>query len=439
MESHSRTFARDTLWEHTSPPGPKLGVLTENIKSDVVVIGGGVAGLSTALHLAEAGCSVTVIEAAEIGGGATGKSGGLMAPDFIRHGPDDIEKDLGEEWGQRLIQMVGRSTFQCFDLIEKYGISCDHTRDGFWTPAHNSAVADRLEDRVHQWKVRGFNVEYKSRVDTCEKLGSTKYCGAMYFADGGAVNPLALARGLADVALAKGAKIYAQSPVTQIKKQPGGWRVITKHGVINANRIVLAANGGNAALHHALKKTVLPLDVYEYASAPLSDLTRSKILPKGGSYTDKQPYMFTARYDASGRLIAALPDFFIKRSERDLIQEAKERLQDHFPILEGVSIEYIWKGRAWLNSSLLPKVYGLEEGAYAIQACNGRGLANNIVLGKELAAALTSGDMNELSVRVETARGIRGFFVAKYTPSFLMALAYMRHKLLTLRQRRKDK
>ena len=86
-----------TLWERTSAPGPKLDRLDGHNKADIAVIGAGVAGLSTALHLAQKGCSVAVIEAGEPGCEATGRSGGLIAPDFVRHSPNEIESKLGKE------------------------------------------------------------------------------------------------------------------------------------------------------------------------------------------------------------------------------------------------------------------------------------------------------------------------------------------------------
>ncbi|PCI54348.1 MAG: hypothetical protein COB36_10165 [Alphaproteobacteria bacterium] len=422
----SKLSSRTTLWEATSAPGPELNALEGNFKADVAVIGAGIAGLSTALHLAEAGCSVIVIEAEAPGSGATGASGGLLAPDFIKHSPDDIENMLGQDWGKRLIRMVGTSTRQCFDLIEKHKISCDARQDGFWCPAHDMAVASRLKTRATEWRDRGYDVDFISSEKTQSELGSPHYCGSIYFSEGGAINPLAFSRGLAEAVIKQGADIYVNSPVLNLEQHLGGWRVSTENGVVDAKRVVLAANGGNAALHPAMRKTVLPLSVFEYATRPLSAADRARVLPNGGSFTDKQSYMFTARYDGEGRVIAALPDFFVKRSTSTIIKEASQRLLRHFPEMEDVSIEYLWKGTCMLNASLLPKIYDLNDGAYAIQACNGRGLANNVVLGKELAASLIHQDMNLLSVKAEAPRKVNGYFLAKYIPSMMMAFAYVR-------------
>lgn len=419
-----------TLWEHTSAPGPKLERLQGDNKADIAIIGAGVAGLSTALHLAQAGSSVAVIEAREPGSEATGKSGGLIAPDFISHNPDQIENKLGEEWGGRLIKLVGTAASQCFDLISAYDISCDAKKDGFWTPAHNAASAGELRKRAREWQNRGYKVEYFEKERTTWSLGSPRYCGAMRFAEGGSLNPLAFSRGLADAAMRQGATLYSRSPVTKLERRGDRWRVITDNGYLDAKRVVLSANGGNSALHPAMRRTVLPLHVFEFATTTFSDENRALVLHEGGAFTDKQPYMFSARYDSAGRLIAAFPDILVSRNKSRLFKEARRRLHRHFPTVRGPSVEYLWRGTAWLNPSLLPKIYDLQDGVLAIQACNGRGLANNVVLGKEVAAFMTNGSEKSLSVKLERPHPIRGHRMVRHVPSFLMTLAYLRNKSL---------
>jgi glycine/D-amino acid oxidase-like deaminating enzyme len=425
----SGTHNKNSLWEATSAPSCKLNSLEGEHKADVVVIGAGISGLSTALHLAQAGCCVAVIEAGEPGSGATGKSGGLIAPDFINHSPAEIKQVLGHAAGERLCKMVGSSARQCFDLIESHNISCDAKRDGFWVPGHDNAVLTSLRNRAEEWQNAGFDVQSISADETAHSLGASRYCGAIRFSDGGSLNPLAFSRGLAEAAIRQGATIYSNSRVNKLVRRPDGWRVITPSGQLDAKRVVLAANGGNAALHVRMKRTVLPLSVFEFATAPLSAAQRASILPEGGAFTDKQPYLFTGRYDSEARLISAFPDFSINRRQKCLYGEAKRRLVQYFPVLETVSIDYLWHGTAWINPSLLPKIYGLEEGVFAIQACNGRGLAINAVLGKEMASALIHENESLLSVKPEPPISIRAHRIAQMAPSILMAKAYLKDRV----------
>lgn len=418
----------DFLWAETAAPGPTFDRLEEGVKTDVAVIGAGVAGLSTALHLAERGVSVTVLEAEEVGSGATGKSGGLLAPDMIRHTPAELEQLLGIEQGARLIHMIGTSASQCFELIEKHGLQCDSEQNGFWTPAHNLVTATALKQRARDWQERGYPVSYVGSDETISALGTTRYCGAINFAVGGTLNPLAFCRGLAGAAQRLGANIFVNSPVTRLTRSGSAWRVETAQGVVEAGRIVLAANGGNGDLHPKLRRTVLPLDVVEYASAPLSEQQQAAVLRSRVAFTDKQGYIFTARYDAAGRLISAFPDFAIKRSEAALLAEAGKRLGRYFPALKDMPIDYLWQCRAWINPDLLPKIYQLGDGALAIQSCNGRGLSTNTVLGKEMAAALHQNDTGLLSVAPETPKPIYCYPVARHIPSLMMLSAFIRNR-----------
>ncbi len=424
-----RFLFQKPLWANTSNAELNYGALGGETSADIVVVGAGVAGLSTAFHLAKLGKSVAIVEAEYVGSGASGVSGGLLAPDFIRHNPSEIEQEFGRKWGNRLVNLIGTAPQQCFDLIKEQGISCDAVQDGFWTPAHNQETETLLKNRAKEWKQRGFQAEYFSSQEVMSELGSPKYSGAIKFADGGSLNPLLLCRGLSLRAADAGVRIYCHSSVSKIEFKDNKYRIQAKGGCIDADKVILCANGGNQLLHPALRKTTLPLKVIEYATKSLPDILRSKILPNGGAFTDKQPYLFTARYDPTGRLIAALPDFSFPRSKKLLLREAAERILRHFPLIKNISIDYIWRGTAWLNVSLLPKIYQVEDGIFAIQACNGRGLANNIVLGKELAAALANNDMDLLSVKAEEPKPIKGYFFAQFVPSLLMAKAYVMSKI----------
>jgi len=417
------------LWENSTLPGPQLSQLKGIVRSDVAIIGAGIAGLSTALHLAEAGVSVTVIEAENPGSGAIGKSAGLLAPDFIRHLPSQIEQTFGAEAGAKLIQMIGYSARSCFELIDKYGIDCDVSKHGFWTPAHSNQVAEKLKIRADEWQSRGFNVRFADRAETAQQLGANYYQGALVFEDGGALNPLAFIRGLAVHAIKLGAEIHNNSAALTLVRKNSGWSVRTAQGTIEAQYVILAANGGNSRLHPAMKNTVLPLNVIQYATVPLSPHQQAGILQNGVSFTDKQPYVFSARFDAQKRLIAPFPDFFNKRSHTVLFKEARARIKAHYPALGKVKIQHLWSGQAWINTDLLPKIYALEKSVFAIQSCNGRGIASNTVIGAEIAEAIVNKDFTRLSVRPEQPKTIKPYWIAKHIPSAIMAIARFRSRI----------
>lgn len=413
------------VWSVTAPPGPKLASLSGRLEAEVLVIGGGIAGMTTALHLAEKGVDVVLVEAGQPGDGATGQSGGLVAPDYIRHSPESVQSTFGEDAGGRLTRMIGSSARQVFDLIDRLRIDCDARQDGFYTPSHTDALAEQQRSYVQQWSSRGYNVAFVDGDEAKRVFGSDRYCGGMQFDDGGSVNPLAYVRGLARAAENVGARLFGNSPVKALVRDNGGWICRTSTGSVRAARVVLAANGGNAALHPAMRRTTLPLHVFQFATAPLTVAERTDILPDGGGFTDKRPYLFTARFDGHGHLISAFPMSFLVRGDAGRYREARRRIEQHFTTMTNPQIDYLWHGLARVGTSFLPELYDLGDDAFAIQACNGRGIATNTVLGVEVAAMLATGDRRHLSVQPRTPTPIRFFAGAATLPKLLMSMAYL--------------
>ncbi|PXW77766.1 glycine/D-amino acid oxidase-like deaminating enzyme [Blastomonas natatoria] len=423
--SKRRKGLTNPVWTANAAPAPQAEGLVGVHDVDVLIIGGGIAGATTALHLAERNIDVALIEAGQFGDGATGQSGGIIAPDYIRHTPETIRDVLGADAGERLTDMIGRSGAHVFDLVRRHEIECDMRQDGFYTPAHTEALAEQQRAMAQQWQARGHKVSFVEGAQTRALFGTDRYCGALRFEDGGGLNPLAFVRGVARVAQRHGARLFAGSPVRQLERKDGRWFCYTPSGTMRAQRLVLAANGGNAALHPAMRRTSLPLNVFQFASMPLDPSQRQVILPRGGAFTDKMPYLFTARLDGLGHLVSAFPMSFAVNGEKAYYREAKRRLKQYFPTMPEPQIDYLWHGLAWVNTSFLPEIYDLGDEAIAIQACNGRGLATNTVIGSQVAEMLATGDAGALSVTPRPPVPVRFHAGAALLPRLLMSLAYL--------------
>lgn len=414
-----------TLWSATAASAPPMPVLAGDVDADVLVIGGGIAGLTTALHLAEAGVDTILLEAGQPGDGATGWSGGLVAPDYIRHTPETIGRVIGRPAAEKLTRMVGSSGRGVFDLIARHAIDCEARQDGFYTPAHTAALAETQRQIASQWRARGYKVAFVEGERIARAFGAERYVGALYFAEGGSLNPLGYARGLAAAAKRLGAGVFVDSRVQQLTRRGDRWMARTGGGSVSARRLVLAANGGNAGLHPVLRRTALPLHVIQFATAPLSREQRAAILPEGGAFTDKVPYLFTARIDNHGHLISAFPASYLVRGQRARLREARRRVSQHFAALSDPQIDYLWEGVAWLNSTFLPEIYDLGDEAFAIQADNGRGISLNTMIGGEVAAMLARNDREALSVRPRAPTPVRLHAGAAMLPKALMSMAYL--------------
>ncbi|HZD26729.1 MAG TPA: FAD-dependent oxidoreductase, partial [Alphaproteobacteria bacterium] len=207
-----------SLWQATAVPAPDCPPLAGERRIDVAVIGGGFTGLSAALHLAEAGAKVAVLEAREPGWGASGRNGGMVIPG-LKEDPDDLVARHGPEAGEAMVRASAATADLVFGLIERHSIDCDARRAGWIQPAHTAAALPALRRRYEQWAGRGADVAWLSREEIAARLGSDRYHGGWIDRRGGGLQPLSYARGLARAAQAAGAAVHGQSPVTALGRE----------------------------------------------------------------------------------------------------------------------------------------------------------------------------------------------------------------------------
>src|SRR5215472_9729544 len=215
-----------SLWSVTAPPGPVCSPLTGAQRAQAAVIGAGYTGLSAALHLAEAGRDVVVLEAAELGERASGINGGQVIPG-VKQDPDALEAMLGPYAGGRLVSAAAAGPDLVFDLIRRHGIQCEATRSGWIQPATSEAALAQLARRAEQWWRRGAAVELLSRTEVLQLTGSALYCGGLLDRRGGTVQPLAYVRGLAQALIGAGGRIHTQSPALRLARVTGAWSIET--------------------------------------------------------------------------------------------------------------------------------------------------------------------------------------------------------------------
>ncbi len=218
-----------SLWHATAAPAVEAPALAESVRADVCVIGGGYAGLSTALHLAERGTNVVVLEAQEPGYGGSGRNGGQVIPG-LKYDPDELDAMFGPERGARLTAFAGGTADVVFDLIAKHKMTAPHARNGWIQGAHNDDSVETVRKRAAQWAARGVDAAFLDKAETERQTGTRQYLGAWIDRRGGAVQPLSYARGLARAAQAAGARIHGRSPVTSLARENADWAATTAQG-----------------------------------------------------------------------------------------------------------------------------------------------------------------------------------------------------------------
>jgi glycine/D-amino acid oxidase-like deaminating enzyme len=394
-----------SLWSATAPAGSVCPPLGSALQVQAAVIGAGYTGLSAALHLAQAGREVAVLEAAELGARASGSNGGQVIPG-LKHDPDELERMFGREVGARLAATAGTAPDLLFELIARHGIECDALRTGWIQPATSEEALAELADRAEQWRRRGAAVELLSREAVQRLTGSQHYCGGLLDRRGGTVQPLSYVRGLADAVLRAGARLFTQSPALKLTRSAGAWSIETPHGSVRAPLVIVATNAYTGSLRDELRRTVVPVPSFQVATAPIPPALRPKILPEGQAASDTRRLLRYFRLDAGGRLVLGSRGSFAPTPGVRAVQRHYRAVHQIYPQLEGLPFEYHWSGLVAITRDHLPHLHELAPGLLAGLGYNGRGVAMATMMGRLLARFALGVPAAELGFPVTAVRPV---------------------------------
>ncbi len=359
-------------------------VICDTVSADVVVIGAGYTGLSTALHLAQAGVSVVVLESHDVGFGGSGRNVGLVnAGMWVT--PDEVVASLGEHYGERLLRVLGDAPNLVFELIDRHGIQCEPERAGTLHCAVGNGGLEDIERRAAQWRVRGVPVLILSAAETAAKLGTDVYTGALWDRRAGTIQPLGYARGLARAALQAGARLYTRSPVLSASHEHGAWTVRTDRGAAKSQWIVVATDAYSTGPWARIDQEQIHLPYFNLSTAPLDERSLATILPERQGAWDTQRVLCSFRRDRSGRLIFGSVGALNGAGRRVHTAWAKRALRKIFPQLGAVTWEREWYGTIGMTADRLPRFHKLAPNAVSFSGYNGRGIAPGTVFGRLLA------------------------------------------------------
>ena len=391
----------DSLWAAVTPPGPELPVLAGSAQADVIVIGGGFTGLSTALHLRESGVDVAIVEAMEPGWGASGRNNGQVIPTLSRPDPEDIIARHGAA-GERFVALLRDSASTLFDLARRYQIQAEQEQTGWVQPVHSPGRIGIAERRVRQWSKFGASVQLLSRDETRAMLGSDAWFGGFWNRSGGHINPLALSRGLARVVLESGGRIYARSPATLFERQNDRWVVRTAQGQISGRALILATNAYTGefskSLAPGMAREVMPVLSWQMATQPLSENARKTIIPGRQAMSDTHGELYFARYDARDRLVTGGAVIGPVNKAGKMKSMVAARLKRLWPQIGQVSFDHVWNGYVGMTTDFLPRIHRLGPDAYGWTGCNGRAVALSIALGDEFSKAVRGHPESDLAL-----------------------------------------
>ncbi|MGY2361386.1 NAD(P)/FAD-dependent oxidoreductase [Pseudomonas azotoformans] len=377
-----------SLWSATAPSVVPTPALSESVKVDVAIVGAGYTGLSTALHLAERGVSVCVLEANEPGWGASGRNGGQVNP-TLKYDPEQLVQMYGPERAEPLISTVSSSADLVFKLIEKHRIDCAPVRKGWMQVSYTGKGVAGLHARADQWARRGVPVQRLDAAAVASRMGSDAFAGGWLDGRAGAIQPLAYARGLVGAALAAGVRIHGQSAVTGLQRQGFGWQLQTASGAqVTADQVVLATNGYSGNLWPGMAQSILAANSFIVATKPLTGHAAESILPGKETVSTAQRLLLYFRKDSHGRLLMGGRGLFNDPTSPTDFAHLERSLALLFPQLGPLEFEYRWAGRIAITRDFMPHVHEPAPGLTLALGCNGRGIALCTSLGQQLAGRL---------------------------------------------------
>jgi glycine/D-amino acid oxidase-like deaminating enzyme len=394
------------VWLPPDGTAPLHDPLQPGEQVDLAIVGGGIMGLSVALHAARLGLSVRVVDAKNIGEGASGLNGGQVIPG-LKYDPEWLLEHFGAERGEALVRFAGSTADAVFDLIAAEKLAVPFFRNGWIQAAHTETALRAAENRDRQWGARGADVRLLDAAEIAQKTGTRGYIGGWLDRRAGVINPLAYTRELARVAKASGVRIAEQEEAVALRREGESWRLATASGAeIRAKSIVVATNAYSDGLIPGLAQTIVPLHSFQIATVPLPADLAEKILPEGQAVSDSRRILVYYRKSPDGRLVLggrgrmALP-----KSADDWahLQRAMLRL---YPALSAVAIERRWFGRVAMTPDHLPHIHEPEPGLITALGCQGRGVGLMTALGARLAAYVASGDAKHLPFPVSPIRPI---------------------------------
>ncbi|BBK32954.1 glycine/D-amino acid oxidase-like deaminating enzyme [Stella humosa] len=383
-------LGRGSLWSATATPGPELPALEDAVTADVAIVGGGFTGLSTALHLAERGVRAVVVEAREIGEGASGLNGGQVIPG-LKRSREELAQRFGAERAERMVALGDGAAARVYDLIARHGIDCGLERNGWFRGAHSPMAMAYLEKTHKEMAARGIDAVLVDRAGTERMLGTDQYVGGLHDRRAGAIQPLSYVRGLARAAVAQGATIFARSPVTGLKPQDGKWRVTAGRGSVTAGQVLLATGAYTDRLWPGLAQTFIGVQSAQMATDPLSSNLRASILPCRAVVSDTRKLSNYFRVDATGRLVMGGRGPLGDTPSPSTLAAIARAAERRFPMLGKITWKHAWCGRIDMTLDEMPRIHRPAPGLWTVVGYNGRGIALASTMGAVMADKLAGG------------------------------------------------
>lgn len=413
-----------SYYAHSAVPAPERPALTEQVEADACVIGGGIAGCSTALHLAERGYRVTLLEAHRIGYGASGRSGGQAIAGYAC-GQGKLERQVGFEDARRMWDISVEGLRLIRDRVERHAIDCDLHWGQLHVAIKERQRADLLEERRDLEERYGYReLRLMERAEVESVLATKRYCAGLYDSGSGHLHPLNYTRGLAAAAEAAGVQIFESSAATGLHiADPAVVR--TERGSVRARFVALCCNAYGDALIPALRARIMPVGTYIIATEPLGRDRIEALMRQNIGVTDSNFVLDYFRRSADHRLLFGGRVSYSGRDAFDTARATRRRMLKVFPQLAATGIEFAWGGYVDITMSRAPDFNRLAPNVYYLQGFSGHGIALTGIAGQLIAEAI-AGHAERFDVFTKLRHRNFPGGAALRTPALVLAMAWYR-------------
>jgi gamma-glutamylputrescine oxidase len=379
----------NSYYAASAHPAPLRAALTGDVEADVCVVGGGIAGCSTALHLAERGYKVVLLEAQRVGWGASGRSGGQAIVGYSCS-QQKLEALVGTADANRMFDLSVESLDLMQQLIVRHGIDCDL----HWGHLHAALKPRQVEDlRAHQEEleqVHGYrSTRWIEQEELRALLDTQRYVGGLYDSRSGHLHPLNYTLGVAAAAEAAGARIFEQAEVVGV--EPGDTvSVRTAAGpAVRAKYVALCCSAYvDARLSKRLRDRIMPVETYIVATEPLGKQRIESLIRENIAVSDVNFVLDYFRRSEDHRLLFGGRVSYSGRDALDTARATRTRMVKVFPQLADAKIEYAWGGHVDITMNRAPDFGRLSPNVYYLQGFSGHGIALTGLAGKLVAETI---------------------------------------------------
>ncbi len=363
--------------------------LDGDITADICIIGGGFSGLSAAVACAEAGLDVVLLEAEQVGFGASGRNGGQMIPGFSMDGCD-LVKLMGDDAGQELYRLGVSARDRVHARIERHNIDCDLRHGHIHLAAKKRDYAYFETEVAFSEKIWGAGeAVLVPAADVNRYVDADRYHGGVFLPKGGHLHPLKYARGLARAAESAGARIYEDSRVLSVT-DGSQTTVRTATGSVTAPIAFLACDAYMGDLAPSAGRFAMPVMSHVIATEPLGADRAKALIPSNAAVSDSLFVINYFRLSADNRLLFAGGEKYTPKPLRDIAGFVRPYMLKLFPQLADVRIDYAWGGAVGITINRLPHI-GRNGNILFAHGYSGQGVLLTTLVG-EMVADLVKGD-----------------------------------------------